>query len=128
MVWYDGSKCQRCEQRLALKGASLMENKMTPRQLLVECSDPGLVISLAEEFEHVLRHVDFERACALRDQLRDLACELGTEFERAWGGFRLEVPHDGDRPLAFGSRDAVAADEKLVQQTSHLTVLEFGHR
>jgi hypothetical protein len=35
------------------------------RQLLVECSDPGLVVSLAEELEHVLRHVDFERARAL---------------------------------------------------------------
>ncbi|MBN1889442.1 MAG: hypothetical protein JW850_15720 [Thermoflexales bacterium] len=59
-----------------------MKNKTKPRQLLVECSDPGLVISLAEEFEHVLRQVDFERACALRDQLRDLARELGPVVER----------------------------------------------
>lgn len=32
------------------------------RQLLVECSDPGIVVSLAEEFENILRQVDFVRA------------------------------------------------------------------
>lgn len=32
------------------------------RQLLVECSDPGIVVSLAEEFENILRQVDFARA------------------------------------------------------------------
>ena len=43
------------------------------RQLLVECSDPGLVVSLDEEFENVLRHVDFSRAQALGQQLNELA-------------------------------------------------------
>jgi len=72
------------------------------RQLLVECSDPGLVVSLAEEFEHVLRHVGFARAQALHGQLSDLARELGPEFEQAWQGFRLETPND---PLTFGNRE-----------------------
>jgi hypothetical protein len=86
------------------------------RQFLVECSDPGLVVSLVEEFEHVLRHVDFGRAQALQDQLRDLARELGPEVEQVWRGFRLEVPNDGDRPLAYGCRDAGAAAEEPLQQ------------
>lgn len=77
------------------------------RQLLVECSDPGLVVSLAEEFENVLRQIDFDRAKALYGQLAELACELGPEFEEAWRGFRLEVPSDGGRPPTFGSRDDV---------------------
>jgi hypothetical protein len=42
-------------------------------QLLVECSEPGLVIHLAEEFEHSLRHVDFDRARTLKQQLTELA-------------------------------------------------------
>ena len=50
------------------------------RQLLVECSDPGLVVSLAEEFENVLRHIDFFQAQALGRQLNDLAQELGPEY------------------------------------------------
>ena len=84
------------------------------RQLLVECSDPGLVVSLAEEFENVLRHVDFARAQALGRQLGDLARELGPEFERAWQGFRLEMPNDGGYPPAFGNRDDV--DEGPLKQ------------
>jgi hypothetical protein len=77
------------------------------RQLLVECSDPGLVVSLAEELEHVLKHVDFTRAQALGSQLGALASELGPEFEQAWRGFRLEVPHDGGHPPVFGNRESV---------------------
>lgn len=87
---------------------------MTMRQLLVECSDPGLVVSLAEEFENVLRRIDFDRARALHGQLVELARELGPEFEEAWRGFRLEVPSDGGRPLAFGNRDEV--DEGRLKQ------------
>jgi len=91
------------------------------RQLIVECSDPGLVVSLAEEFEHVLRHVDFARAQALQGQLRDLARELGPDFEAAWQGFRLEMPNDGGYPPAFGKRDtavfrADAVDEEPLKQ------------
>lgn len=84
------------------------------RQLLVECSDPGLVVTLAEEFENVLRHIDFERAKALRGQLDDLVRELGTDFEDAWRGFLIEVPNDGETPLSFGNRDAV--DEAKIRQ------------
>ena len=84
------------------------------RQLLVECSDPGLVVSLAEEFENVLRHVDFARAQTLGRQLSELACELGPKFEQAWQVFRLEMPNDGGYPPTFGSRDAV--DEKQLKQ------------
>jgi hypothetical protein len=82
------------------------------RQLLVECSDPGLVISLAEELENVLQHIDFDRARALQQQLTDLALELGTEIAGAWRGFRLEVPNDGGNPPAFGSREGMKEDEK----------------
>jgi hypothetical protein len=83
-------------------------------QLLVECSDPGLVVTLAEELENVLRHVDFEHAKSLQGQLNDLARELGTDFEEAWRGFRIEVPNDGGAPLSFGSRDRV--DEERLKQ------------
>ncbi|MDI6792755.1 MAG: hypothetical protein QME81_07820 [bacterium] len=81
------------------------------RQLLVECSDPGLIVSLAEEFENVLRQIDFTRAQALHGQLRDLARELGPEFEKAWQGFRLEMPGDGGYPPTFGSRDTVDEEQ-----------------
>ncbi|MBN1814889.1 MAG: hypothetical protein JXA14_23825 [Anaerolineae bacterium] len=74
------------------------------RQLLIECSEPGLVVSLTEELEHVLRHVDFARAQALSKQLSALATELGPEFEQAWRDFRLEMPNDGGHPPAFGNR------------------------
>jgi hypothetical protein len=77
------------------------------RQLLVECSDPGLVVTLSEGFENVLRHIDFERAKDLQGQLNDLACELGTDYEEAWRGFLIEVPNDGGAPLSFGKRDPV---------------------
>ncbi|MBM3128512.1 MAG: hypothetical protein FJ009_07785 [Chloroflexi bacterium] len=84
------------------------------RQLLVECSDPGIIVSLAEEFENILRQVNFARAEKLQYELRDLARELGTEFEQAWRGFRIEVPNDSGRPLSFGNREMV--DEARVQQ------------
>lgn len=83
------------------------------RQFVVECSDPGLVVTLAEGFEHVLRHVDFERAKSLQRQMNDLARELGIEFEDAWGGFRIEVSNDGGTPLSFGNRDPVDEDKLL---------------
>lgn len=85
------------------------------RASFVECSDPGLVISLAEELETVLRHIDFDRACALHRQLTDLAQELGPEVARAWRGFRLEVPNDGGSPPAFGNREGTKEDEKPLQ-------------
>ena len=50
------------------------------RQLLIECSDPGLVVALDEEMEHVSRNVDFERARALHAQFAELARELGQDF------------------------------------------------
>ncbi len=84
------------------------------RQLLVECSDPGLVVTLSESFENVLRHVDFERAKSLQGQLNDLARELGADFEEAWRGFLIEVPNDGGAPLSFGNRDPV--DEGKLRQ------------
>jgi hypothetical protein len=84
----------------------------TVRQLLVECSDPGLVISLAEEMENVLQHIDFDRARALQQQLTDLAQALGPEIAEAWRGFRLEVPNDGGSPPAFGNREGTKEDEK----------------
>ncbi len=87
----------------------------TMRQLLVECSDPGLVISLAEELENVLQHIDFDRARALQQQLTDLAQALGPEIAGAWRGFRLEVPSDGGSPPAFGNREGMKEDEKPLQ-------------
>ncbi|MBT9170934.1 MAG: hypothetical protein DDT18_01290 [Actinobacteria bacterium] len=78
------------------------------RQLLVECSDPGLVITLAEEFENVLRQIDFPRAQALHGQLSNLARELGPECEEVWRGFRLEMANDGGHPPAFGKRAAAS--------------------
>jgi hypothetical protein len=100
------------------------------RQLLVECSDPGLVVTLAEEFENVLRHVDFERAKSLQARLNDLARELGAEFEEAWRGFRLEVPNDGDRPLCFGNRDQVdgAKLKELLSQAKDRGIGKFEVR
>ncbi len=87
------------------------------RQLLVECSDPGLVVSLAEEFENVLRHVDFAHARELHARLRELARELGPEFERAWRGFRVETPNEaGYRPLTFGNREAASEDEERLRE------------
>lgn len=82
------------------------------RQFIVECSDPGLVVTLAEGFEHVLRHVDFERAKSLQGRMNDLARELGIEFEDAWRGFRIETPNDGGTPVSFGNR-ATVDDDKL---------------
>lgn len=85
------------------------------RQLLVECSDPGLVVTLAEEFEHVLRHVDFARARELKAKLGELARELGPEFEEAWQGFRIETPSEiGYRPLTFGTREST--DEERLRE------------
>ena len=84
----------------------------TVHQLLVECSDPGLVISLAEELENVLQHIDFDHARALQQQLTDLAQALGPEIVGAWRGFRLEVPGDGGSPPAFGNREGMKEDEK----------------
>ncbi|MBI3922131.1 MAG: hypothetical protein HY318_11990, partial [Armatimonadetes bacterium] len=84
------------------------------RQLLVECSDPGLVVTLEEEFENVLRRVDFDRARALQSQLTELARDLGTEVDEAWRGFRLEVPNDGGTPPSFGCREP--GDEELLKQ------------
>ncbi|MEW6667804.1 MAG: hypothetical protein AB1512_21555 [Thermodesulfobacteriota bacterium] len=95
------------------------------RQFVVECSDPGLVVTLAEEFEHVLRHVDFERAKVLQCRMNDLARELGTEFEEAWRGFRIETPNDGGTPLSFGNRDPVDED-KLRQLLGEAEEREIG--
>lgn len=80
------------------------------RQLLVECGDPGLVISLTEEMENVLRHIDFDQMQKLKQQLSALAQELGPEIAQAWQGFRLETPNDGGLPPSFGKRDAWEAE------------------
>ena len=100
------------------------------RQLLVECSDPGLVVTLAEEFENVLRHIDFERAKSLQGRLNDLSRELGNEFEGAWRGFRIEVPNDGGAPLAFGNRDPVDEEKlkQLLSQAEERGIGKFGMR
>lgn len=84
------------------------------RQLLVECSEPGIVVSLAEEFENILCRVDFARAQQLQRELHTLAGELGDEYEHVWRGFRIEVPNDGGRPLSFGNRERV--DEARIKQ------------
>jgi hypothetical protein len=101
------------------------------RQLLVECSDPGLVVSLAEEFENVLRQIDFVRAQELCAQLCDLARQLGPEFEKAWQGFRLETPNEiGYRPLTFGNRAAVDEErlgELLAQAKRDIGQFELSH-
>jgi len=97
-------------------------------QLLVECSEPGLVISLAEEFEYVLRHVDFERAMAFRKQLSALAEELGEEVDQAWRSFRLELPNQsGFHPLTFSSRGAPPEEplERLASEASQRGVGTF---
>lgn len=86
------------------------------RQLLVECSDPGLVVSLTEELENVLRHIDFEQTQVLKQQLSTLAQELGPEVVQAWQGFRLETPNDSGRPPSFGKRDAWDADIAPLQR------------
>ncbi len=100
------------------------------RQLLVECSDPGLVVSLDEEFENVLRHVDFSRAQALGRQLNDLAKELGPEYEQAWNGFRLEVPNDGGHPPSFGNREAIdeAPVKKMLSRATESNLGRFELR
>ena len=100
------------------------------RQLLVECSDPGLVVTLAEELENVLRHVDYENAKSLQGRLNDLARELGIEFEEAWRGFRLEVPNDGGAPLSFGNRDPVDEEKlkQLLSQAEKRGIGKFGVR
>ncbi len=78
------------------------------RQLLVECSDPGMVVVLEEELEHVLRNVNFQRARELQAQLTKLAGELGGDYAQAWSGFHMEVANDGnDVPPSFGSRNPV---------------------
>lgn len=85
------------------------------RQILVECSDPGLVVTLEEEIEHVLRNVDFEGALRLQSKLAELAHELGGNFEEMWSGFHMEVANDGDGfPPSFGSRSQV--DEKNLKE------------
>ncbi len=100
------------------------------RQLLVECSDPGLIVTLAEGMENVLRHVDFERARFLQDQLNDLSRELGTDFEEAWRGFRIEVPNDGGTPLSFGNRDPVDQEKlgQLLSRAEEQGIGKFGVR
>ncbi|MCR4404987.1 MAG: hypothetical protein NUW06_06940 [Candidatus Acetothermia bacterium] len=98
------------------------------RQLLVECSDPGLVVTLAEEFEHVLRHVDFARAQELKSKLGELARELGPEFEELWQNFRVETPNEvGYRPLNFGSREAVDEERlrELLAQAKERAIGQF---
>jgi hypothetical protein len=87
-----------------------MRQEGAMRQLLVECSDPGVVVTLEQEFENVLREIDFDRARAIGHMLSELSRELGPGIDRTWAGFRLEVPNDGGRPLSFGNRDVVDED------------------
>jgi len=100
------------------------------RQLLVECSDPGIVVSLAEEFENILRQVDFARAQQLQRELTDLAHELGTEVEQAWYGFRIEVPNDSGRPLSFGNREMVGKNHvrQLIEHAAERGIGKFEMR
>ncbi len=91
------------------------------RQLLVECSEPGLVVTLSEEFEYVLRHVDFERATRLWDELSVLAHKLGGDVDEIWQGFRLETPNQvGCRPVSFSSRETLNPKpiEPLISEAS----------
>ncbi len=105
-------------------------SKHPTRQLIVECSDPGVLVSLAEEFEIILRQVDFRRAQEIERQLSDLARELGEAFEETWRGFRIEVPNDGGRPLAFGSRDNLDDDrlKQFLEQAAERGIGRFDMR
>ncbi|MEW5719647.1 MAG: hypothetical protein AB1817_13535, partial [Chloroflexota bacterium] len=90
----------------------------------------GIIISLAEEFENILRQVDFARAQQLQRELNDLARELGTEIEQAWRGFRIEVPNDSERPLSFGNREMVddARLQQLIAQAAERGIGKFEMR
>jgi hypothetical protein len=89
------------------------------RQLLVECSDPGLVISVDEELENVLVNIGFERALDLHRQLGQLAAELGPDTAASWRGFRLEQPNDGGLPPSFGSREGGEQDRPALEGLLH---------
>lgn len=79
------------------------------KQLLLECSEPGVVVALDEELEHILRKVDFKKAQELKQQLSDLSKKLGPEYEKLWNGFHLELSNDGcSSPPSFGKRERIS--------------------
>lgn len=49
--------------------SSAVVNSPPGGRLIVECGDPGLVISLAEKFENVLRRIDFTPSTVEIDRL-----------------------------------------------------------
>ena len=71
--------------------------------ILVEHSEPGLVIKPVDSFENVLRHISYERALELRQSLIAIAQELGPEYAAAIEQFHLEVPGDSTRPPALAT-------------------------
>jgi len=83
--------------------------------LIVECSEPGWVITLSEDLEHLLRHVTFERAQEIAAKLKDLCHDMGPAHETVWRGFRIEVPNEcGSRPLSFSTREE--ADKTVLEE------------
>lgn len=92
----------------------------------MEGSDPGVVLSLDEDLENVLRHIDFEAAGKLKDALSRLAHEMGEEVAEAWKPMRIETSNDGgSRPVAFGTREDV--DPVALQQlAAHARETDVG--
>ncbi len=77
-------------------------------KILVEHSEPGLVIKPVDSFENVLRHFSYERALELRRQLIEIAQEMGSEYATTLEQFHLEVPGDSTRPPALATLGEVS--------------------
>lgn len=76
------------------------------KQLLLECSEPGVVVALEEELENILRRVDFKKAQEIQEKLLHLSQKLGPDYEDLWRGFRMEVSNDlCASPPSFGKRE-----------------------
>ncbi len=91
------------------------------RQLLVECSEPGVVMASADSIEHALRHIGWEDVLRLRDKLAELADEMGADYARLWHDFRIEQPNDSawsTRLPAFSNR--VDTSREAEQRTEEL--------
>lgn len=64
------------------------------KQMIIEHSEPGFVISLSDDLENTLRNLSWEQVEKLRQELVMLARQISVECGRALEAFHIEVPSE----------------------------------
>lgn len=95
------------------------------KQMIIEHSEPGFVISLSDDLENTLRNLSWEQIEKLRQELVRLARQISAECGRALEAFHIETP--GEVGASLPSLVTLEnVDKACVEQVLEKAKEEFG--